>query len=220
MGLNKSTLSEQIYDILRDNILHQDEIHCGDKLTLKVLQERFNVSSTPIREALTRLSQDGLITYYSNIGVNVIQLTQKDLQDLYTFIADLDSLAIKYAANSPMLDELKEKLTVLIKTAKKKTATNHLKEWQKFSDDFHLIFYEYCDNSKLIESANRIRSQLTIFSSQYESQGDVQVAIQSEHEDIYAAFMDGDITKSVSLMTEHMKHSYDFACKYLYSASY
>lgn len=46
MGLNKSTLSEQIYQILRNDILTQ-KIPCGEKLTLKVLQERFQVSSTP-----------------------------------------------------------------------------------------------------------------------------------------------------------------------------
>ena len=48
MRLNKQTLSEQIYEILRQDILTQ-KIKCGTKLTLKVLQERFEVSSTPIR---------------------------------------------------------------------------------------------------------------------------------------------------------------------------
>ena len=66
MALNKSTLSEQIYQILRSDILHQ-RIPLGEKLTLKNLQAQFEVSSTPIREALTRLTEDGLVRYYSNI---------------------------------------------------------------------------------------------------------------------------------------------------------
>ena len=74
MGLNKSTLSEQIYQILRNDILTQ-KIPCGEKLTLKLLQERFQVSSTPIREALTRLTQDQLVSYYSNVGIRVISFT-------------------------------------------------------------------------------------------------------------------------------------------------
>ena len=48
MALNKSTLSEQIYQILRSDILHQ-RIPLGEKLTLKNLQAQFEVSSTPIR---------------------------------------------------------------------------------------------------------------------------------------------------------------------------
>ena len=59
-SLNKSTLSEQIYQILKNDIITQ-EIKCGEKLTLKNLKERFQVSSTPIREALTKLTQDNLV---------------------------------------------------------------------------------------------------------------------------------------------------------------
>ena len=46
MGLNKSTLSEQIYQILRNDILTQ-KIPCGEKLTLKLLQERFSSKFYP-----------------------------------------------------------------------------------------------------------------------------------------------------------------------------
>ena len=54
MNLNRNTLAEQIYDILRSDILTQ-KIPCGEKLTLSALKERFQVSTTPIRDALTRL---------------------------------------------------------------------------------------------------------------------------------------------------------------------
>ena len=46
MDLNKTTLSEQIYQILKEDILTQ-RIPLGEKLTLKMLKERFEVSSTP-----------------------------------------------------------------------------------------------------------------------------------------------------------------------------
>ena len=110
MGLNKSTLSEQIYQILRNDILTQ-KIPCGEKLTLKVLQERFQVSSTPIREALTRLTQDQLVSYYSNVGVRVISFTADDLREIYTFMGDLDGLAIRYASASPDQEKLQAEVT-------------------------------------------------------------------------------------------------------------
>lgn len=46
MDLNKTTLSEQIYQILKEDILTQ-RIPLGEKLTLKMLKERFEVSSPP-----------------------------------------------------------------------------------------------------------------------------------------------------------------------------
>ena len=113
MNLNKSTLSEQIYQILRTDILTQ-KIPLGEKLTLKNLQEQFGVSSTPIREALTRLSQDGLVNYYSNIGVNVISLSENDLKELYQFMGDLDRLAILYTADHPEHDQICQELQHLM----------------------------------------------------------------------------------------------------------
>ncbi len=215
MALNKSTLSEQIYNILREDILKQDQIHCGDKLTLKMLQNRFQVSSTPIREALTRLSQDGLITYYSNIGVNVVELTEEDLDHLYTFIADLDSLAISYASKSKDLPHLVEALKELMDNSYQALEKNDLKAWEQYSDRFHLIFYDYCGNHFLVESASRIRSQLTIFSSQYEADQQIPMEIQKEHDIIYQEFLEGKIDSAVASMKQHLMHSLTFAKKYL-----
>ena len=84
----KKTLSEQIYEILRNDIVTQ-AIPCGSKLTLKILQERFHVSSTPIREALTRLAEEQLASYYSNIGVSVVSLDETDVREIYQSWATL-----------------------------------------------------------------------------------------------------------------------------------
>ena len=117
MRLNKQTLSEQIYQILRSDILSQ-RIPSGTKLTLKSLTERFEVSSTPVREALTRLSEEQLVSYYSNIGVNVIELSEDDLREIYEFMGDLDALAISYdAAYVPNIDKLKKDLSENINKA-------------------------------------------------------------------------------------------------------
>ena len=54
--MNSKTLSEEIYSELYRDITKQN-LKCGQKLTLKMLKNRFNVSHTPIREALMRLSE-------------------------------------------------------------------------------------------------------------------------------------------------------------------
>ena len=188
MGLNKSTLSEQIYQILRNDILTQ-KIPCGEKLTLKLLQERFQVSSTPIREALTRLTQDQLVSYYSNVGIRVISFTADDLREIYTFMGDLDGLAIRYASVSPD----KEKLQA-----------------DRYSDEFYLVFYRYCNNSRLAESAERLRSGISIFSNQYCRETVIQTRIDEEHLAIFQAYKDGDIEKAVQMMKTHLNDSLNF----------
>lgn len=105
------TLSEQIYDDLYHDITRQ-QLRCGQKLTLNMLKERFHVSHTPIREALMRLAENGLVTYYSNCGVTVIEFEERDIQELYQFASELDALAIQFCSASlnqmPLVLDLQE----------------------------------------------------------------------------------------------------------------
>ena len=131
---NKITLSEQIYDELYHDITDQ-RLVCGQKLTLKVLKDRFNVSHTPIREALTRLSENGLVTYYSNCGVTVTEFTETDIREIFQFIGELDALAIQFCKNSftqaPLLIELGE----IIKKGNKLLEEGNITEWKEYSEE-------------------------------------------------------------------------------------
>ncbi len=137
MNINKQTLSEQIYQILRADIISQ-VIPCGSKLTLKVLKERFGVSSTPIREALARLTEEQLLSYYSNLGVSVVSLGKEDIHEIYQFMGDLDSLAVRYASLYPdqqaVVGRLEENIRLM------EACDLEDKAWAEYSDEFHLIF--------------------------------------------------------------------------------
>ena len=210
----KKTLSEQIYEILRNDILTQ-AIPCGSKLTLKILQERFQVSSTPIREALTRLTEEQLASYYSNIGVSVVSLDERDVKEIYQFMGDLDSLAVSYASlypdQEPILGELRENLSLMDACGLSSP------KWQDLSDRFHLIFYDYCQNSRLVHSAERMRSQMSILAYQYEKQAPKQDLILNEHHMIFRLYEAGDHQGAVAMMKEHLSHSLEFAREMLHS---
>lgn len=215
MNLNKLTLSEQIYEILRADILTQ-KITLGERLTLNHLQERFGVSSTPIREALTRLTQDGLVDYNTNIGVNVISLTEQDLIELYRFMGDLDALAIRYCADHPAQESLIRELDEIIRFTERAEAADMLSEeqtaaWIRNSDRFHLVFYDYCNNRRLATAAEKLRSQLTIFSNMYERQQQPQRDIHRMHKQIYDAYIIGNADGAATLMQKHLAQSLDFA---------
>lgn len=219
MNLNKSTLSEQIYQILRADILSQ-KIPLGEKLTLKTLKEQFDVSSTPIREALTRLTEDGLVNYYSNVGVNVISLGEQDLIELYQFMGDLDRLAILYSADYPDRDIIYRELDAVIERTniieeKEVLLPEDIPQWIEYSDRFHLLFYDYCCNSRLTHAAEKLRSQLTIFSNLYETEAEPQKKINQMHTKIYHAYRAGDYSKAGDLMKIHLNDSLQYALEHL-----
>ena len=211
MQLNKATLSEQIYTILKNDILDQS-IPQGEKLTLKNLQERFATSSTPIRDARTRLTEEGLVNYYSNVGVTVINLSEKDIRELYQFIGDMDALAIQYASAHPEQSALLEELAHIVeRTAalhdKASLSDKETQEWTTLSDRFHLVFY----NSRLARAAEKQRSQLTILSKMYQTDHAVQKEIEKSHIFIYEAYRNKGYQKASDLMKEHLKQSLEYA---------
>lgn len=213
MNLVKNTLSEQIYQILRNDILNRT-IPLGEKLTLKTMQERFGVSSTPIRDAFTRLTEDGLVDYCSNVGVNVIRPDRNDLIELYQFMGDLDSLAILYSSRHPDQAQVCTSLESILQQAGQARQTD-IQLWINDSDQFHLVFYDYCSNSRLKRTAEKQRSQLTIFSNLYETVPDMQEQISSWHSRIYDAYREGDADQAARLMREHLEQSLQFALKML-----
>ena len=72
----KKNLSEQIYESLKKEILDQ-KIGFGEKLINRSLQEKYGVSSTPVRDAINRLYVDGLLDNISNVGARVIPFDYK-----------------------------------------------------------------------------------------------------------------------------------------------
>lgn len=88
------------------------------------------------------------------------------------------------------------------------------KTWNDCSDDFHLVFYRYCNNSRLTESAKRLKSGISIFSNQYSQETAIQTSIDAEHEAIFAAYQNGETEKAVQMMKTHLNDSHALLLKY------
>jgi len=207
--VNKTTLSEQIYIILRNDIINQT-IKCGEKLTLKNLMARFNVSSTPVREALTRLSQDDLVSYYSNIGVRVVELEKADVAQIYDFSRELDCMAIKFAFENTGYREIANDLESVLKLSSRALKSDDLEEFRKHSDDFHDVFYKYSNNSRLFNATTKIRGQFSILTKIYQSYTVNISIVNNEHTKIYEAVKENDLDKVLILMNNHFNHSKNY----------
>lgn len=88
-----------VYEHLRRAVL-DGEIAPGERIGEVELGERMGVSRTPIREALMRLTQDGLLVAEANKGVRVRTVTAQEARDTYTVREELDGLAAALAANA------------------------------------------------------------------------------------------------------------------------
>lgn len=204
MNANSSTVSERIYTAIRNDILNKTLLS-GEKLTIKKLHEMYGVSSSPIREALFRLQQDGLIEYRSNAGMKVIEFTRQDLAEIYMLLTEFDVIALRAATTPTRRLSTLAALELCMERARSSIENNL---WNYYSDAFHSILYEEAQNGRLTDAARKIRIQSTIFSNQYEIKEENRREILKQHESILSAIRDNRLDRAEDLMRTHVGSSY------------
>src|SRR5215475_3178668 len=90
----KETLASHVYDRLRQDIISV-AIAPGEKLHIRSLCERFDVGLSPVREALSRLSTEGLVAQSDHRGFAVAPIGEEDLVDLTRARCWMNELAIR-----------------------------------------------------------------------------------------------------------------------------
>jgi len=136
VGLEKRTLVSQVYDYLRDCIVNLS-LKPGEKIDVKGLAQELSVSQTPIREALHKLAEQGLVEPKPYIGYFVARLSRRDIQELFDLRKSLETLALRYVHEN--VDE--EKLKGLLKRLDDLEQRGFpVKDTQRFDEDFHLGF--------------------------------------------------------------------------------
>lgn len=207
--LMKMTLAEQIYTILREDIINQS-LKCGEKLTLKAIQERFGISSTPAREAMIRLNREGLLDHVTNIGAKVIDFQRKDIIEIYNMCSILDTAAVKLAMQGNRQESLEAELLQSIKLQEKALEAGNTADFIPLSNGFHYIFYKYAENSRLCNTMRNMDSQFCVLSNIYQNFTVAKPVMLAEHKDIAASVCEKNSVRAAQLMESHFAHGRDF----------
>ena len=206
--LKKETLPKQIYQILRADILSQ-EIPCGTKLTLQSLKERFGVSHTPIREALTHLVDDGLVVGLSNVGISVITLNDQDIREIFRLDYELERIATEMILEQNRMEAFARVLQANAEECEEVLKQGDIRRWGELSDQFHLAFYEHAGNSRLNLAASKLRAQTTLLYNLYRIEEGEHRRIQDHHNAICRAFQKGEIPEGIEELRRHLREDRD-----------
>lgn len=126
------TLKDQVYTRLRGAISEMDIYQADADLRLdeRSMAEQLNVSRTPLREALTRLENDGLIEIRARKGVYVVRKTLGEVLEMIVAWAALESMAARLATEVATEASLKE----LRKHAMRHSGSSALADLSEYSD--------------------------------------------------------------------------------------
>ena len=94
---NPTSLEERVYLMLEEEIL-TGKLKSGEGLREIALSQRLGASRTPIRGALHRLAEEGLVELCANKGATVVGITGDDIKDIYAVRMRLEGLAARLAA--------------------------------------------------------------------------------------------------------------------------
>jgi DNA-binding GntR family transcriptional regulator len=156
--INSASLAKQVYDKIRDEIL-ACVLEPGQQVTQAQLVDKFKVGVTPVREALQRLAQEGLVQSIPRFGYIVSPITSSDISSLYEFRGILEAAAIRLAAVRASDEQL-------CKIARMADFTYTFRDRQSYTDvlnhnaDFHLAIALAAGNARLVGAISATLSEL------------------------------------------------------------
>lgn len=198
-------LSAGLYTELQKDIL-SGVLPDKSKLTEQAVCKRYNVSRTPVREALRQLEADGLIENIPNRGAYVTGLSKRDISDLFDLRALFEVQAVEWAIKrmrSEDIDSLAEVMEFMEFYTLKEDAAKVL----SFNSRFHSLIYEGTGNRKLQRSLEVYQTYLK-YSAPHRSytESDLKTILE-EHRAIYEAFESRNAAAGRKAMEYHMEQS-------------
>ena len=199
------SLEEKVYLALEDAIL-TGEYKRGDSLTEMSLCKKLGVSRTPVRSALHRLYEEGLVDIIPNRGAVVVGMNDDDLVDTYKIRMRLEGLASAMAAER-MSDEDKKKLAETVELSEFYLGKGDVEKLKELDTSFHIIIYKASGNrmlSKILSELHRnIRSyrklSLTV-------PGRLEKSIQ-EHRMLLSAIESGNSQLADEITYHHLENA-------------
>lgn len=204
------SLANQVYETIERNILN-GVYPQGDILSESKLSEELGVSRTPIREALTKLETEKLIST-TPMGAVVLGITTKDVNDMFQVKLHLDPLINKMAAAN-ISEEALAKLKENLDQQDFYNSKDNMEKLRDLDTEFHDIIYAESKSPILQGILSGIHHKLLkyrISSLEIEDRSDHSV---EEHEAIYNALKDRDEMRVELLVLQHINHTYSTIMK-------
>lgn len=199
------SLEEMVYLRLEEEIL-SGELPRGKSLGEIALAKRLGVSRTPIRVALHRLWEDGLVEIQPNKGATVLGINVNDLIDIYKIRERLEGLASSLAAVR-ISDEGLERLSSLVETAERdieKNDTEHIKDMDTV---FHSIIYEASGSRFLSRTLSELHKKIKAYRKRSLGvPGRVEKSAR-EHREIFEAIKAGNAEEADRLTSLHVQRA-------------
>jgi DNA-binding GntR family transcriptional regulator len=198
--IERPALRDQVYDSLKQAIVTL-ELEPGQRIKDKDLAAEFGVSRTPVREALKRLEDEGLVESLPGSQTRITEIHLEEAKNAFTVVAALHSLAARLAVS--MISEqdiqlMEESNSELRNALDKKDVIQAVAA----DDQFHAVLLKASRNDEIERALDRIMSKVRRLEFSKFSSVDAGKSLE-EHQAIILACQKKDSGLASSLVEEN-----------------
>lgn len=198
-------LSEVVYRKLRRAIIRGDLVQ-GATISETDLAKRLEVSKTPVREALTRLVQEGLLVSTPHKGAVVTSLTRGDLEEIYRLRMHLEGLAARTAAER-LSEEHAKALRAILEKLEVATAAGGAEALRRKCLQFHQTIWQASQTRRLPAILMNLQDYVEMSRSTLMFQRSELEAGLEEHARVVRAILARDPSGAEEAMVRHIEHT-------------
>lgn len=202
----RESTGQRIESALLDDIA-AGVLEPGARLDETKLAERFGVSRTPVREALNRLTAQGVLVSGEKRGVRVAQYSREELSQMFEAMQEIESVCARLA-NQRLTLLARSEIEAAQAQCAAAAAENDRIAYIKANEALHMSIYRATENPYIRELASDFRRKTGPFrAKKLQTQDDLLASVES-HVDLLAKIFSEDSQSAVDGMRKHMTESF------------
>lgn len=201
-------LSVRVYTQIK-NLILCNQVMPGQKLHHQELSDRLGVSRTPVREALTRLVQEGYVSFLPNRGFTCKEIRLQEAEELYDLREALEAFAVEKAVENvsdDALDNLSRKMNLYGADVERRFSRERL----IYDQDLHLEIARIAGNETLIRALTQVFERI-ILKRRTDGLYDPArgLTAHQEHLELIQAMKRRDAAQAVAILRAHIRAGKD-----------
>lgn len=205
MVIERPSVRNQVHHALLRKLL-DGELAIGENIDEPALATELGVSRTPIREALARLVEQGLVEHRQSRGFFVTPVTVQDAREVYPMLAALEALALRIADPPAITAALPELAAAADLTV---AGAAGPRQAHVVDDHFHGQLVAMAGNTRLTETVTTLKRLVHRFEHTYMTDTAALATSSQQHHAIVDALRDGDLESATRALEDNWRHGMD-----------
>ncbi|MQY44020.1 FCD domain-containing protein [Epibacterium sp. SM1969] len=204
-AVKKQSLPEIIAGDLRERIL-SGELSEGEAIRQELLAQEYDVSRMPVREALKRLSAEGLVQWENNRGGSVIRHSLREIGEIFDLRMLIEVDLFRRAIPNMTAENFQACEEILAEMEGSYDADD-VSHWGKLNYDYHTALYEAADR----QMSKSILERISLHSDRYVrlhlSVMKQREPAKDEHRQLLAYAKEGNVAEAAALLEQHISRT-------------